>query len=276
MNGTMQQVVIVGGGTAGWLAACVIAARLPTLAVTLVEAVDIPTIGVGEGTWPTMRQTLASIGIPEPEFLRECDATFKQGSRFDGWVDGSASDSYLHPFTAPPPGDMRDLLAAWQTTAPQQPFAAVMTAQHAVCAANLAPRQRAMPDFGDPKYVDVWADDDVTLFGKLKSKLIDSKQKWAGEGRLLTGQAGAKDLLTSDQTRIEGSTIVFVTHDVEEAVFLADRVYVLSARPGRVEACVDVDLPRPRTLESTSSRAFVDLRRRLLAGLAPASPGGSS
>ena len=147
MTGSIQRVVIVGGGTAGWLAAALLAARRPDLLVTLVEAPDIPTIGVGEGTWPTMRETLASIGIPESEFLRECDASFKQGSRFDGWVDGSAGDSYLHPFSAPPPGDMRDLLAAWQTAAPNAPFAAAMTAQAAACARDLAPRQRAMPDY---------------------------------------------------------------------------------------------------------------------------------
>lgn len=147
MTGSIQRVVIVGGGTAGWLAAARLAARRADLLVTLVEAPDIPTIGVGEGTWPTMRETLASIGIPESEFLRECDASFKQGSRFDGWVDGSAGDSYIHPFSAPPPGDMRDLLAAWQTAAPNAPFAAAMTPQAAACARDLAPRQRAMPDY---------------------------------------------------------------------------------------------------------------------------------
>lgn len=147
MVGSIQRVVIVGGGTAGWHSACLLSARHPELSVTLVEAPDIPTIGVGEGTWPTMRATLATIGIAETEFLRECDAAFKQGSRFDGWRDGSEGDSYLHPFTPPPPGDMRDHLAAWRASASDQPFAAAMTAQHAVCQRNLAPRQRAMPDY---------------------------------------------------------------------------------------------------------------------------------
>ena len=117
------------------------------MSVTLVESPDIPTIGVGEGTWPTMRTTLATIGISETEFLKVCDASFKQGSRFDGWVDGSADDSYQHPFTGLPPGDVRELLAAWQNDDPARPFAAVMTAQHAICASDFAPRQGAMPAF---------------------------------------------------------------------------------------------------------------------------------
>lgn len=147
MTKTVDQIAIIGGGTAGWLAACYLAARHPQLAITLVEAPDIPTIGVGEGTWPTMRETLATIGISESEFLAECDASFKQGSRFDGWVDGQASDSYYHPFTLPPAGDQRDLVAAWHQFAEGQTYAEAMTPQTAVSAAALAPRQRAMPDY---------------------------------------------------------------------------------------------------------------------------------
>lgn len=144
---TPFRIVIAGGGTAGWLTACVLAARHPGMAITLVESPDIPTIGVGEGTWPTMRETLAGIGLGEAEFMAACDASFKQGSRFDGWVTGAADDICLHPFTLPPPGSMAALLHAWAAAAPGKRFAEVMTAQAAACDQHLAPRQRGMPDY---------------------------------------------------------------------------------------------------------------------------------
>jgi len=151
MDSAIERIVIVGGGTAGWLAASRLAssrqAKAGRLSVTLIEAPDIPTIGVGEGTWPTMRATLAAIGIGEAEFLAACDGSFKQGSRFDGWVSGAEGDRYLHPFTAPPAAPTAELLAAWQAGAPGLPFAAAMTAQAHVCDLDLAPRQRAMPDY---------------------------------------------------------------------------------------------------------------------------------
>ena len=84
-------VVIVGGGSAGWLTAGIIAAKyvskIPTeFQVVLIESPDISPIGVGEGTWPSMRTTLQTIGISETDFFRECDASFKQGSKFSGWT----------------------------------------------------------------------------------------------------------------------------------------------------------------------------------------------
>ncbi|HTG39080.1 tryptophan 7-halogenase, partial [Sphingomonas sp.] len=152
MDRGIAHVVIVGGGTAGWLSACRIAAALDPAAarpvrVTLIESPDIPTIGVGEGTWPTMRRTLSRIGIAEADFLRGCDASFKQGSRFVGWRDGSADDAYFHPFIAPVEGNARALVAAWRAAAPDLPFAEAVCPQPLVGARHLAPRQSAMPDY---------------------------------------------------------------------------------------------------------------------------------
>jgi hypothetical protein len=148
----VRRVVIVGGGTAGWLSACLLAAKArratsEPLSITLIEAPNIPTIGVGEGTWPTIRATLSAIGLDEDEVLRACDAAFKQGSRFDGWVTGLADDSYYHPFTPPPDGDAAELVSAWRELAPGAPFAFTACAQPAICEARLAPRQRSMPPY---------------------------------------------------------------------------------------------------------------------------------
>jgi len=152
LHTAISRVVIVGGGTAGWLAACRIAAAASPIAehpitVTLVESPDVPTIGVGEGTWPTLRATLERIGIGEAEFLLACDASFKHGSRFRGWASGAPDDVYFHPFTPPAEADARALVAAWQTEAAGEPFADVVTPQPRVAQQHLAPRQRTMPDF---------------------------------------------------------------------------------------------------------------------------------
>ena len=152
MTRPVERIVIVGGGTAGWLSACYISSRLPRLSgsqvsVTIVDAPDIPPIGVGEGTWPTMRQTLSDIGLEEADVLVSCEAALKQGTRFDGWVTGGPADTYYHPFTPPPDGDPADLVAAWQEMAVGTPFGSAVSTQPAVCRAGLAPRQGAMAPY---------------------------------------------------------------------------------------------------------------------------------
>ncbi|AZO34848.1 ATP-binding cassette domain-containing protein [Mesorhizobium sp. M2A.F.Ca.ET.037.01.1.1] len=64
-----------------------------------------------------------------------------------------------------------------------------------------------------------------------------------------------------------GRTILFVTHDVDEAIFLADRIVVMTPRPGRIGEVVQVGLPRPRSLEDLTTEAFTALKRQIMARL---------
>jgi ABC-type nitrate/sulfonate/bicarbonate transport system ATPase subunit len=73
--------------------------------------------------------------------------------------------------------------------------------------------------------------------------------------------------------RRESKTILLVTHDVEEAVFLSDQVHVMSSRPGRIVLSLDVELPRPRTPQITGAPEFLALKQRLLEPLADSLPG---
>lgn len=59
-------------------------------------------------------------------------------------------------------------------------------------------------------------------------------------------------------------TVLFITHDVDEAILLSDRVYVMTARPGKLKAEIQIDIPRPRTAEVELSPRFTELRRELL------------
>jgi ABC-type nitrate/sulfonate/bicarbonate transport system ATPase subunit len=67
-------------------------------------------------------------------------------------------------------------------------------------------------------------------------------------------------------------TIVLITHDMDEAILLSDRVYVLTHRPGRVTMVLDVDLPRPRSYEQVTEPSFARLKSRLLEPLREQKP----
>ena len=159
------RVVIVGGGTAGWLTAGIIAAKhclakstgkstgkstentlTQETEVILVESPDVKNLGVGEGTWPTMRDTLRQIGISERTFLSCCDASFKQASKFVDWSDGE-NEHYYHPFTAPVGYGAVGIAEHWSTTANDIDFESWVCAQGTICKQNLAPKTPQMPEY---------------------------------------------------------------------------------------------------------------------------------
>jgi tryptophan halogenase len=149
----ISRIIIVGGGSAGWLSAGVIAAehRIDPKAeqpfeLLLIESPDVPTIGVGEGTWPSMRATLQRIGLSETDFIRACDASFKQGTNFRNWQTGNG-DTYSHPFTVPTGYADTNLAPHWLALSDAPQFADAVTPQTALFANCLAPKQITTPEY---------------------------------------------------------------------------------------------------------------------------------
>ncbi|MEL0066748.1 MAG: tryptophan halogenase family protein [Gammaproteobacteria bacterium] len=151
MNSDINNIIIVGGGTAGWLTAAVLAAHFDTRAgynITLIESPNVKTIGVGEGTWPTMAATLRRIGLSEAQFIAECDASFKQGSRFIGWSRGEG-ESYYHPFSLPIGYKDINIVDHWIDSTSDTPFDHFTTTQAALCDKHLAPKQGNTPEYAN-------------------------------------------------------------------------------------------------------------------------------
>ncbi len=93
----IKRILIAGGGTSGWMTAALLRKALPrTVEILLVESEDIPIIGVGEATIPTIRHFNERIGLDEKAFIEFCQASFKLGIEFLGW--GAADSRYFHAF----------------------------------------------------------------------------------------------------------------------------------------------------------------------------------
>lgn len=151
MNKPLKKVVIVGGGSAGWLTAGIIAAEHisdnnSAVEITLVESADVATVGVGEGTWPSMRSTLKKMGISETAFLLACDASFKQGSKFSHWTTNT-NEHYYHPFTLPRGFNDINLAPYWQPFREKISFADAVCEQSHLGVQHRAPKQISTAEY---------------------------------------------------------------------------------------------------------------------------------
>lgn len=95
-----KKMLIVGGGTAGWMAANLLAVRWKDIEICLLESSDIGIIGVGEGSTPHLKLFFDEAAIEESEWMPRCNATYKNGISFVNWSSIPGYESYFHPFPA--------------------------------------------------------------------------------------------------------------------------------------------------------------------------------
>ena len=90
--------LIVGGGTAGWMAAMLFQRAMPDCSITLIESSCQGVIGVGEGSTPALKTFMDAVGIAELDWMPACQASFKSGISFQGWTQKKGFEEYFHPF----------------------------------------------------------------------------------------------------------------------------------------------------------------------------------
>ena len=92
----IKRIVIVGGGTAGWMAASVLQRSFgPLVEIELIESDQIGTVGVGEATIPQIRLLLGLLGVDERDFLKNVQGTIKLGIRFDDLGQAGAIPTFM-------------------------------------------------------------------------------------------------------------------------------------------------------------------------------------
>ncbi len=143
----IQDVVILGGGTAGWMAASYLKKAFPSVNFTLVEAPGIPKIGVGEATIPNLQRVFFDfLGLKEEDWMKHCNAAFKCAIRFENWRKPRAegSDHFYHVFGQIPNCDHVPLAQYWahkfSTGSSNEPMAYACYKEPPLLDAKLSPR----------------------------------------------------------------------------------------------------------------------------------------
>ena len=145
--------------------------------------------------------------------------------------------------------------------------------------ARLATGSAAKPPMASSKFRNAYPQQ---LSGGMRQRVAIARTLANGPSILLMDEPfGALDAMTREQMNLElmhiwsdeQKTVVFITHSIPEAVFLADRVVVMTPRPGRIARIIEIELPRPRTLATLAEARFGELCGKIRALLAPSIPG---
>ena len=108
----VNDIIIVGGGSAGWMTAAMLIKDFPDKSITVVESPNIPTVGVGESTYDGINWYLEYIGVDRDDFFKHTDASIKLGIRFTNFYEKNGT-SFLYPFGLPCIDDTANGLQDW-------------------------------------------------------------------------------------------------------------------------------------------------------------------
>jgi len=108
---TIDKIIIVGGGTAGWMTASTLIKCFPRKKISLIESPNIATVGVGESTLAHIRGWQALVGIKDKDFIAECDATYKLSIKFTDFYQ--KGEAFHYPFGTPNLSGNHSLLNDW-------------------------------------------------------------------------------------------------------------------------------------------------------------------
>jgi hypothetical protein len=208
-----KRIVIVGGGTAGWLTAAYLnrvlqhERKLP-VHIAVIASDEVGVIGVGEATVPTLVNTLRALEIPEWQFLAECDATYKNAIKFQNWRHPKAThpdDHYYHPFDAPVPFEGIGPIAHWlnlvEAGEPAGPFAG-LSVQPTLCERNLSPKLLSSGDYEAP--VAFAYHMDAVKFGAFLKKVAVSRGVVAIDDHITDVAIGEDGNIAGVRTRTNG------------------------------------------------------------------------
>ncbi|HKV10279.1 MAG TPA: tryptophan halogenase family protein [Thermoanaerobaculia bacterium] len=160
-----KSVVIVGGGSAGWMTASYLKKAAPSVKVTLVESANIKTVGVGEATFSTIKLFFDFLGLEERDWMPSCNATYKLAIKFANWRNDGAH--FYHPFQRYETVDGYNMGEWWLKLKDEVgPFDQACFSIPALCEAKRSPR------FYDGRVFDEQVQDFFGGGGKPKNRFL--------------------------------------------------------------------------------------------------------